>query len=428
MLLQNWWYTTLLNIKADAKAPLTGDENTDYLIIGGGIAGIHAAQYLAEMNLKVMLLEKNILGGGTTGKSAGFLTPDSELELYQLQQRYGSENAKKLWDFPSKGIEKIVQNIKKYNIECDLVEQDSLFLGIGKNGEKAVTEEAETREQMNFEYEIFNNEKLKSHNTGKNYTKGLRYPNTYGINPIMYAQGMKNVLLSLGVRIHESTEVLKIWNNTAYTHLAKVKAKKIIVCIDKMPLAFDKIANRTHSAQTFLSITEPLREDEIKQIFPSKHYMCWDSKLVYSYYRLTGDNRLLLGGGEAISTFLPFDFTSSLIIQNVIKDFQKNFPVAKKISFIQYWPGRIDTTKDIMPIIEERGDDCIYIQGCVGLPWAAACGEYAAQKILSNRNDLDEFFKYDRKFFLPFSFENSLFKMPIFALNNAYSKYLQKGY
>jgi gamma-glutamylputrescine oxidase len=27
---------------------------------------------------------------------------------------------------------------------------------------------------------------------------------------------------------------------------------------------------------------------------------CWDSKLVYSYFRLTGDNRLLLVGGTPV--------------------------------------------------------------------------------------------------------------------------------
>ena len=41
------------------------------------------------------------------------------------------------------------------------------------------------------------------------------------------------------------------------------------------------------------------------QLFPGGQQMqCWDSQIVYTYFRLTGDNRLLVGGGTGITTFL----------------------------------------------------------------------------------------------------------------------------
>src|SRR6187549_1987658 len=110
--------------------PLKSDIKADVCIVGGGFAGVAAAIEFVKKGHKVVLLEKNILGGSSSGRSAGFLTPDSELELNQLVRRYGPEAAKDIWNAPTSGIERIVSGIKKFNIECGLLEQDSLFLGL----------------------------------------------------------------------------------------------------------------------------------------------------------------------------------------------------------------------------------------------------------------------------------------------------------
>ena len=82
---------------------------------------------------KVVLIDKNIVGGSSSGRSAGFLTPDSELELHQLVRRYGVKAAGEIWDAPrSRGIERIVGAIQKHDIKCGLQKQDSLFLGLGQ--------------------------------------------------------------------------------------------------------------------------------------------------------------------------------------------------------------------------------------------------------------------------------------------------------
>jgi len=43
----------------------------DVLIIGGGIVGCSAAHYLAKRGASVVLLEKNGIGSGASGRSGG---------------------------------------------------------------------------------------------------------------------------------------------------------------------------------------------------------------------------------------------------------------------------------------------------------------------------------------------------------------------
>lgn len=431
MLLQNWWYTTLLNTKVDFQPPLRGDIKTEVLVAGGGIAGLHAALRLARSGKKVVLLERNICGGSSTGKSAGFLTPDSELEFSDLVRRYGKENGRKVWGMADQGVVMIVDAIREYGFSCDLLNQDSLFVGIGAGGKKAVEEEVQSREEQGFASRFYNERTLPSVNAGKGYTAGVRYGGTYGVNPLLYAQELKGVLVKMGVRVFESTEATAISDHTVKTHLGSVTADQIILCVDKMKPILHPIAEEVYHAQTFLAVTEPLEDDDIKDMFPDEDVMCWDSTLVYSYYRLTGDRRLLLGGGSAATTFLPRDITVANVINNVIRDFKRRFPHLDHVMFIQYWPGRIDTTKDLIPIVDfdEKMKHVQFALGCVGLPWAAFCGDYAARRLLEPTicHEYCDFLKADRWYLIPHFLHRAIGKMLTFSVNNAYSKYLQKG-
>lgn len=98
MINQNWWFTTLLIKQFKYCPPLNKSIKCDVLIVGGGLSGISAAAEFLNKGLSVVMIEKNIVGGSSTGKSAGFLTPDSELELHQLVRRYGIDAAKDIWD------------------------------------------------------------------------------------------------------------------------------------------------------------------------------------------------------------------------------------------------------------------------------------------------------------------------------------------
>jgi gamma-glutamylputrescine oxidase len=303
MKLQNWWFTTLMNIDDKIQEPLKKDIKTDFLIIGGGAAGLSAAYSLLNKGLKIVLIDKNICGGNTTGKSAGFLTPDSELEMSQLLRRYGPENARFLWDVAAKGIDLIVSHVTDNKFNCDLQKQDSLFLGNGKEGLKEILAEMETRKALRYTQTFYKAKELKDVIGSNCYSAGVRYPDTYGINALQYAQEMKRILLQNGVEIYESTEAVQISDHYVKTHLGSVVAEEIIFCADKPTRTLTHFSNSIFHAQTFLTISEPLSERTISELFPSGRFQCWDTDLIYTYYRLTGDNRILLGGGSMVTTF-----------------------------------------------------------------------------------------------------------------------------
>ena len=429
MLLQNWWYTTLLGQKYSKCPPLKDEIKTDVLIVGGGMAGLSAAIRLMKSGKKIVLLERNICGGSSTGKSAGFLTPDSEIELAQLLRRFGPKGARELWDVATSGGKQIVSSINKYKIKCDLQEQPSLFLGIGNSGKKDIQEEAQSRKEFGLDYSLYDKKQMKSVIGSSSYSSGLSYKETFSINPLQYAQGLKQVLLDNGVTVYEFSEVTHLQKNTVKTHLGKVEAKEIIFCADKLKPTLTKYSKNIYHAQTFLSISEPLEKIDIQKIFPNGPFQCWDSELIYSYFRLTGDNRLLVGGGSLASTFAKNDTNSPRVIEGVINEMKRRIPVLRHVQFIQYWPGRIDITRDLLPTIlkQPRSKTIHFVLGCVGLPWAAFCGRLAAEHVLGNEDK--KYYKYfsaNRKFLMPLSLQKLFGKKLLFTINSSWSKYKQK--
>lgn len=422
----------MMGIKEPMRPPLKGDIKTDVLIVGAGASGIAAALRLAGSGKKVTLLEKNICGGSSTGKSAGFLTPDSELELSQLLRKYGTKGAKDLWEVAARGVDIMVENINRHKIDCDLQVQDCLFLGKGPSGWKDVEDEVNARKQLGYSSTVYKGSETSSVIGSSAYSGAIRYTGTYGVNPLLYAQGMKQVLLDAGVDIFESSEVLSWKDKTVFTHLGSVTADKIIFCIDKPKPTVTKFAGSVYHAQTFLSVSEPLGDKDIAELFPQGPLQCWDSDLIYTYFRLTGTKRLLVGGGDMITTYAKNDTTSARVIDRVISGLKEKIPTIRPLRFIQYWQGRIDMTRDLIPTVLVDPDHpwAHFVLGCVGLPWATFCGDFAARNVLDDKElDNEKYYRYfspERKFFLPLWLEQVLGKRIVFTVNNAWAKYRQK--
>lgn len=414
------------------KPPLRGDHKADVLIVGAGASGLAAALRLMDSGRKVILLDKNICGGSSTGKSAGFLTPDSELELSQLLRKYGPKGAKDLWEVAARGVDIMVENIKKHNIACDLQVQDCLFLGKGQSGWKDVQDEVEARKKLGYSSSVYNEADVPSVIGSKAYSGAIRYTGTYGVNPLLYAQGIKKVLLDGGIEIFESSEVLSWKERTVRTHLGTVTADKIIFCIDKPKPYITRYYQEVYHAQTFLSISEPLGDSDIAQLFPQGPLQCWDSDLIYTYFRLTGDKRLLVGGGDMMTTYAKNDTTTPRVMDKVLKGIKETIPSLRSLRFIQYWQGRIDMTRDLIPtvLVDPEHPWAHFVLGCVGLPWATFCGNFAARNVIDDKEiDNEKYYQYfspNRKFLLPVWLERVIGKRIVFTVNNAWAKYRQK--
>ncbi|MBI4116175.1 FAD-binding oxidoreductase [Candidatus Pacearchaeota archaeon] len=423
MIYKNWLRENFLKGKKPGRSFLKKNISTECLVIGGGIAGLHAALKLIDSGKKVVLLEKTICGGSSSGQSGGFLSPESEEDMSALTKRYDKKSAKTIYGIPKKGVELIANNIKKYKFKCDFRKQDSLLISAKESHNKKIFEEARAKKAANLPHKILNKAELKKIHPGKNYLMGLRYPGSYGIDSFAYCREMKNLLVKKGVKIYEGSEVKKINGNTAITRFGSAKARDIIICVDKLR---DEIggdfSKKYYHLQTYIAISEPLNREEMKSIFPNGELMCWDTNWDYAYYRPVFENRILVGGSSAMTAYMKKERHSPEVINYFIGDLKSNFPKIKNVKFTHYWAGLIDVTKDLVPIAdyEPKNKSIQYALGCAGLNWAAYCGDYLARRAVNPKNtrDLSEFLGANRKFFISDKVQSILGKKISFFISH----------
>jgi gamma-glutamylputrescine oxidase len=391
----------------------------DVVIIGGGMAGLTAAQAFAEKNKRVILLEAFYCGSGATGKSSGFITPNSEISFAEFVRRYGSVGGTAIWQAIEGGVEYIRANIKRYGIDCDYAPEDTLIVASSPQGVKELHKEDDQLKKLVGKSGFIEKDQLQSYLHSSAFFGGVIYENTFSITAYKYCQAMKEILIKKGVTIFEETPVLDFKNHVVRTLHGTVKAQHIIVCTDRFTPNLGVLRESVYQVQTFLMMSQPLVENEIKKIFPDRRYMVWDTEMIYNYFRLVG-NRLALGGGSLLHVYDGKEkHCSSRVYGKLSGYFKKKFPLLD-LQFEQFWPGLIGVSKDVAPITGFDKDDpsVYYVITATGLPISAALGMYAADRLIDKRDDLKDYFSPYRKWAVPGWATRILGKKVAFALSN----------
>ncbi len=405
---------------------LSGDTKTTVTVIGGGIAGLSCAQRFHDAGVPVVVIEKDFCGSGASGKTSGFITPDSEIELSSLLDTYGPGKAKHIWEFVLSGVGIIRNNIHRYGISCDYQVQDSLFIANNYSGFRHVKKEHEARMKLGYASTLYKNQTMGKIIGSQKYAGAVKYPETFGMNSYLYCEALRDALRASGVPIYEQTPAERVYGHKIFTPGGQIISDHIIVCADQFIPDMGVLRKEIYHVQTFLGITKPLSPDQVKKMFPSDTMMVWDTDLVYNYFRITGDDRLLIGGGDVLYTYARNVSDNTARFGKRLKNYiKKKFPsIDIEMAFL--WPGMLGVSKDLLPVmgLDRHNKHVWYVGAATGLPWASALGFYAAERILSNRHELDQDFSPERRFVIGSRMQSLLSTPVTYAMSHGIAKYL----
>ena len=201
------------------------------------------------------------------------------------------------------GVDDIRRNIERHDIHCDFQVQDSLFLANSPKGASKVIREHDARTRVGYDSTLYDAHTIRSVLGSKECCGGVRYSGTFGINAYLYCQAMRDILCESGVTIHERSCVTEIGEGRVKANGFTVRADAVVLCVDQWLPGFGLLPNEVYHIQTFLAASAPLTDSQVSSIFPESRMMVWDSELIYDYFRLTGDNRLLVGGSDVLYAY-----------------------------------------------------------------------------------------------------------------------------
>jgi gamma-glutamylputrescine oxidase len=411
----------------DPPAPLDRDIRANAVVIGGGIAGLTVAQLLSARGADVVLLEGSFCGSGATGRSSGFITPDSELQVAQLEHRFGARDAALLWRAAAAACDHIQRTIVEHDIACDFVKADSLYAATSGQSAQTTRSEHEARLRAGLPSSHYAGANIDAVLGANGFTDGVRYGGTFAMTPYLYATGLRDRLRAAGVPVYENSPVQEVTGDDVITAGGRVRAERIFFCADRDLASVGRLRAAAYYAQTFLAATAPLPEQLFRSIFPDGDLLVWDTDLIYHYFRRTADDRLLVGGGQLRNTSGPPVPGATGV--PVLCDFiRRHLPQFAGIPFANAWSGLIGVTKDLLPLAgPDPSHPGSFYAGCAaGLPWSVLAAQCAVASS-EGRDELQRFLDPGRVFTDLDPIQPVAGKRLTFALSHGYAKGALKG-
>ncbi len=363
---------------ANDASRVVGHLTADLLIIGGGFTGLWAAIEAKQHNpnLDVVLVEGNAVARGATGQNGGFVAASLTHGFANGLDRWPNDIAKltQLGQENLNGIEKFVADNK---IDCDWMRVGALDVATEEYQIEGLQEFVELAKSYGEELVWLDQAKTRQRLNSPTYLGALFHPGSVAIcNPARLAWGLRDVALSLGVRIFEHSLVKNLEEKSdrvrAETQFGSVTSPRVLLATNAFPPLLRRLKYLVVPVYDSVLVTEPLTTQQRSDIGWAGNEGVSDSGNQFHYYRPTADGRILWGGYDATyhyrSGFGPQHESSAKSWPKLADHFFSTFPQLEGLRFEYAWSGAIDTcTRFSVFWGSAMSDKVVYVAGYTGL-------------------------------------------------------------
>lgn len=401
---------------APARPPLRGAGEADVCIIGAGFTGLSTALFLAEAGFKVVVLEAASVGWGASGRNGGQLVNSYSRDLDVIERQTGSDNVKLLGEMAFEGSQIIRQRVRQYGIQCDL-KDGGIFAAITPRQQSHL--EAQQKLWRRFGYdqlELLDQAAIRKRIGSDRYVGGALDHTGGHIHPLNLALGEATALESLGGVIYEHSPVTAVKPGEpaeVVTGQGSIKARFVVVAGNAyLGGLIPQLEAKSMPCGSQIIATEPLDESLARQLLPEDDCV-EDCNYLLDYYRLSGERRLIYGGGVVYGARNPADIVS-LIRPKMLK----TFPQLADVKIDYSWTGNFLLTLSRLPQIGRLQNNIYYSQGCSGhgVTFTHVAGKSVALAIQGQAGRFDAFASLPH---YPFP-GGRLFRVPFTALGAWY--------
>jgi gamma-glutamylputrescine oxidase len=381
----------------DIRFPaLKGDAEADICIVGGGYTGLSSAIHLREQGYSVILLEAERIGWGASGRNGGHCGVGQRSDQEELESMLGMEHARQLWQLGLEAVDTVCGLVERFDISCDLKQGD---LHVAAKPEHAL-EMQKYAEKLRKDYgyeqiRYVDKSELEQMTSSRRYHGGTVDTASRHLHPLNYALGLAAAADGLGAQLFERSRVTgyqqkqnqkqnqRVLVNTVS---GRVKAKHLVLaCNGYLENLAPRAARRIMPINNYVLATEPLDESLARSLIRDDTSMS-DSLFVINYWKLSGDNRLLFGGGETYTRRFPADMKKF-----VRKYMLRTYPELEDTRIDYAWGGTLAVTMNRMPSFGHLDDNTYFAQGYSGhgVPIATLAGKLIAEAISGNPERFD---------------------------------------
>lgn len=339
--------------RPDALPALEGHVQTDLLVIGGGYTGLWTALLAKERDPSrtVVLLEGQRIGWAASGRNGGFCDASLVHGTANGEKHLPKENAR-LTELGLENLAEIEATVRRYRMDCDFKKVGTLGVALEPHELAWLEEEADGPSDPQLLDAAAVREQIDSPLFLGGYWDRAE---TAIVNPAKLAWELRRVCLSLGVVIHEHSEVTGLREDgdavVASTIAGTVRASRVALGTNVFPSLLKRTRLFTVPVYDHALMTEPLSAEQERAIGWRNDQGLADLTNRFHYARPTrtadGRLRILWGGWDAVYHFggklRPEYDQHESTFRKLAAHFMGTFPQLGDIRFTHAWGGAIDT-------------------------------------------------------------------------------------
>ncbi|MHA6531494.1 NAD(P)/FAD-dependent oxidoreductase [Paenibacillus sp. BAC0078] len=359
------WENTLIN--PPVYPALEGDVRCDCLIVGGGMGGAMAAYRMSLNGADTVLIDKRVIGGGSSHANTGLLQVANDKSLTSCINTFGEKNGVLFYRLCQQGIRKILELPGKLNIDPRIIPRSSLLYASRPEDVPALRLEHDHLVAHGFDSEFWEQDKVSAHYS---FTKPAALYSTGDAetNPYRTVHSLVEKAHTNGVRVFEHTRARHYEYNkdgvVCITDNGRIYAGNIIFAMgyETQEMKKDRGAALVN---TYAIMTKPLKN------LPKWHEnsLIWETARPYLYFRTTPDGRIIAGGkDEQLTDPKRRDIRVLSRSRRLLEELEALFPETRGTEAEYSWGAVFGSTRDGLPYMGPHPEfpHCFFIEGYGG--------------------------------------------------------------
>ena len=342
------YWQKLARVRKDPPDDDLADHRSyDVVVIGAGLVGIATAHYLKQLGCeRVLVLEKEFVGYGASGRNAGFLLSGLSEPYSRLLVGMGNDSAREIYSSTIENHNLMARAISDNDINCGYKRSGCYHLAVTRIERSELEESANLLNRDGFDVEYLPVIRGPGGSKLSGYLGGFFNPVDGRIDPFAFVRG-----LARDLDVIEGFEVKRIIKTNATVELIGEKGQ---IRSEMAVLATNGYAPLLESY--FQDLIFPVRGQMLAS-FPLSENLLGESvyyaNFGYDYFTQTADNTILMGGlrNRFIKQEIGYDDSSNPELQNGLEDYIRDNLGIKVFRVDTRWSGVMGNTIDGLPLV-----------------------------------------------------------------------------
>ena len=328
--------------------PLSGAEEADVAIVGGGFTGLSAALHLAEAGQTVCLIEAAEPGWGASGRNGGQVNPGWKILPDEIMVRFGPERGARVTAMADTTCDLVFDLIARHDIRCDAVRPGYIQGAHGERGRRMLDRWIRQWSRHGAPVDWLSKAETADLIGTGTYDIGMLDRRGGNLQPLSYARGLARAAQAAGAQVHGATRALAVQRDGAEWLVeaegGSLRARNLLLCTNGYTdRLWPGLRQTVVPVTSFITATKPLSSNLLKTVLPQRHAVS-ETRRDMLYYRLDRDGRLVFGGRGN-----RFDGAQRGVVSHLRKLCAAMFPQLADVDWDYNWGGYVAATKDHVP-------------------------------------------------------------------------------